>query len=405
MTPDGSSGAVGSTGDGLPVERLRAETPGVDHVVHLNNAGSSLPPTVVIDTVVDHLRREAEIGGYEAAAEAADRTDGVYASIARLIGARADQIAIVENATIAWDLAVHGYPFRPGDRVLTSRAEYAANVIALLQLRRRHGIEIVQLDDDEHGQVSLDHLDRELDLGAVMVALTHLPTNDGLVNPAAEVGARCRAHDVLFVLDACQAAGHVPLDVEAIGCDVLSATGRKYLRGPRGTGFLYVGRRAFDALEPPFLDLHAADWTGADTYEMRGDARRFESWETNHATRLGLGAAVDHLLELGVDASWERVRTLGDALRARLGEVPGLTVRDRGLVRSGIVTFSHDRVGAEEVQAALSARRINTSVAPTTVGRWNREPEGHPPLVRASVHHYNTESELDRLVEVLDSLG
>ena len=388
----------------FPIDRVRAETPGTEHVTHLNNAGSSLPPTVVLDTVVDHLRREAAIGGYEAAAEAADRTEVVYGSIARLIGARPSEIAVVENATVAWDMAVYGYPFRRGDRVLTSRAEYAANVIALLQLQRRHDIEIVQIDDDEHGQISLDHLGRELERGAAMVTLTHLPTNDGLVNPAAEVGALCRSADVLFVIDACQAVGHVPIDVEAIGCDVLSATGRKYLRGPRGTGFLYVGPKAFEVLEPPFLDLHAAEWTGPRSYELRDDTRRFENWETNHAARLGLGAAAEYLLELGVDASWERIHDLGEGLRSRLGAVDDVTVHDSGRVRSGIVTFSHSRKEADDVRAALSARSINTSVGSTMVGRWNREPEGLPALVRASVHHYNTEAELDLLVEALDDL-
>ncbi len=385
----------------FPIDRLRAETPGVDHVVHLNNAGSALPPSVVVDTVIGHLRREAEIGGYEAAAESAARTEAVYDSIARLIGARPTEIATVENATVAWDMAVYGYPFRTGDRVLTGRAEYAANVIALLQLQQRHGIEIVLVEDDDDGQISLDHLARELEIGAAMVTLTHLPTNDGLVNPAAEVGALCRRHDVLFVLDACQAVGHVPIDVEAIGCDVLSATGRKYLRGPRGTGFLYVGPRAFERLEPPFLDLHAAAWTGPRSYELRDDARRFENWETNHAARLGLGAAVNHLLDLGVATSWERIRTLGEELRSRLTELAGVTVHDQGRIRSGIVTFSVDGRDAVDVHSTLAAQRINTSVAAAAVGRWNREPWGVPDLVRASVHHYNTEDELDRLASAV----
>ena len=195
------------------LEEVRRETPGVESVVHFNNAGSALPPQVVVDTVVDHLRREALIGGYEAAAEAADREEAVYASIAALIGAEARQIATVENATRAWDMAVYGYPFQPGDRVLTGRAEYASNVIALLQLCERFAIEIVLIEDDEHGQISLDHLEAELAAGAAMVALTHVPTNGGLVNPAEAVGALCAAHDVFFVLDACQSTGQLPIDV------------------------------------------------------------------------------------------------------------------------------------------------------------------------------------------------
>ncbi len=196
------------------LDEVRRDTPGVANVIHLNNAGSALPPQVVLDTVIDHLRREAEIGGYEAAAEAVDREEAVYSSIATLIGADARQIATIENATRAWDMAVYGYPFQPGDRVLTARAEYASNVIALLQLRDRFGIEIVLVEDDEHGQISLEHLEAEMGRGAAMVALTHIPTNGGLVNPAEAVGALCAEHDVFYVLDACQSIGQVPVDVD-----------------------------------------------------------------------------------------------------------------------------------------------------------------------------------------------
>jgi selenocysteine lyase/cysteine desulfurase len=222
------------------LDTVRADTPGTNHVVHFNNAGSALPTTATVEAVVAHVRREAEIGGYEAAREAASRLDRVYTSLASLINTDADHIAVVENATRAWDMAIYGFPFRRGDRVLTARAEYASNAIGLLQLRRRHGIEIVLVDDDEHGQISLAHLERELGAGAVMVALTHAPTNGGLINPAEAVGALCRRFGVFYVLDACQSVGQLPIDVDAIGCDVLSATSRKYLRGPRGIGFLYV---------------------------------------------------------------------------------------------------------------------------------------------------------------------
>jgi cysteine desulfurase / selenocysteine lyase len=383
------------------LEEVRRDTPGVESVVHFNNAGAALPPQVVVDTVVGHLRREALIGGYEAAAEAADREEAVYASIAALIGAEARQIATIENATRAWDMAVYGYPFQPGDRVLTARAEYASNVIALLQLRDRFGIEIVLIEDDEHGQISLDHLEAELGAGATMVALTHVPTNGGLVNPAEAVGALCAAQDVFYVLDACQSTGQLPVNVEAIGCDVLSATGRKYLRGPRGTGFLYVSDRALDRLVPPFLDLHAADWTGIDTYAMRDDARRFENWETSHAGKLGLGAAVDYALALDVDASWDRIQALGATLRARLGERDGVRSHDKGERRGGIVTFTVDGHEPEEVQACLSEAGINTSVSPAAWAHYDLPQRGLEALVRASVHYYNTEDEIDALIGAL----
>ena len=380
------------------LEDVRRDTPGVDNVVHFNNAGSALPPQVVLDTVIDHLRREAEIGGYEAAAETADREEAVYTSIAALIGAEARQIATIENATRAWDMAVYGFPFQPGDRVLTARAEYASNVIALLQLRDRFGIEIVLVEDDEHGQISLDHLEAELGRGAAMVALTHIPTNGGLVNPAEAVGALCAEHEVFFVLDACQSVGQVPVDVAVLGCDVLAATGRKYLRGPRGTGFLYVSDRALDRIVPPFLDLHAASWTGPDTYEICGDARRFENFETSHAGKLGLGAAIDYGLALGPEATWVRIEALGATLRAGLSAVDGVTVQDKGERRCGIVTFTVDGRAAEAVKDDLTAVGINTSVSPAGWAHFDLPPRGLAAVVRASVHYYNSDEEIDALV-------
>jgi cysteine desulfurase / selenocysteine lyase len=379
-------------------------TPGVDHVLHFNNAGAALPPDIVLSTVIGHLEREATIGGYEAANEAAGRLDSVYDSLAALIGAEPSQMAVVENATRAWDMAVYGYPFEAGDRVLTCRAEYVSNVLALLQLQERHGIEVVLIDDDEHGQIDLCQLEDELAQGATMVVLTHAPTNGGLINPAAAVGALCEQHGTFYVLDACQSAGQVPLDVAALKCDVLSGTGRKYLRGPRGTGFLYAGPRALERIEPPFLDLHAAEWTGARTYEIRSDARRFENWETYYAGKLGLGAAVDYALELGVEATSERILALGSNLRSALDALDGVTSHDKGERRGGIVTFAVDGIASEDVQALLSAQQINTSTSPVGHARFDLPHRGLATLVRASVHYYNSEDEIDRFVGAVERL-
>jgi selenocysteine lyase/cysteine desulfurase len=382
----------------LSLDRIRAATPGVEHVLHFNNAGAALPPNVVLETVVGHLEREATIGGYEAAAEAAERLDSVYVSLAALIGAKPSQMAVIENATRAWDMAVYGYPFVAGDRVLTGRAEYVSNVLALLQLEKRFGIEVVLIEDDQYGQFDLAHLQAELAHGATMVALTHAPTNGGLINPAAEVGALCEEHGVFYVLDACQSAGQVPLDVGSLKCDVLSGTGRKYLRGPRGTGFLYTGPRALERIEPPFLDLHAAEWTGERTYEIRSDARRFENWETNYAGKLGLGAAVDYAMELGIEPTSERLIELGRSLREQLDALERVSTHDKGVTRGGIVTFAIDGIDSESVQARLSAQQINTSTSPAGHARLDLPHRDLPTLVRASVHYYNTEDEIDRFV-------
>ncbi|MGK3998183.1 aminotransferase class V-fold PLP-dependent enzyme [Sorangium sp. So ce1024] len=385
----------------MDIAALRRDTPACADVVHFNNAGASLPPTVVVDTVVDHLRREAAIGGYEAEAEAGARLEAVYDSVARLIGAGPDEIALVESATRAWDMAFYALRFGPGDRILTARAEYASNYIAFLQVARRTGAEIVPIPSDESGAVSLRELDRLLDERVKLIAITHVPTSGGLVNPAEEIGRRARSAGVPFLLDACQSVGQLPIDVEAIGCDMLSATGRKYLRGPRGTGFLYVRRGLLDRLDPPFLDLHAARWTAPDRYELRPDARRFEAWESHVAGRLGLGAAVDYALRLGLPAIRDRVCALAERLRARLAEVPGVAVRDLGEQRCGIVTFTRAGEDAAAVKARLGAQAINVSVSTAAGTLLDFHARGIPDLVRASVHYYNDEPEIDRFVAAL----
>ncbi|WP_426997482.1 aminotransferase class V-fold PLP-dependent enzyme [Pseudarthrobacter sp. N5] len=389
----------------IDVEAVRRETRGVRRVAHLNNAGSALVPRPVMETVVAHLRREEEIGGYEAAEEAADRLEKVYSSVARLVGAEPTEIALAENGSRAWAMAVYSIPFDRGARILIGRTEYVSNVIALRQLARRHDLRIVVLEDDSYGQVDVDQLQPELERGNVaLVALTHVPMANGLVNPAAEVGRRCRAAGVMFVLDACQSVGQLPLDVQSLGCDVLTGTGRKFLRGPRGTAFLYVRGSVLERLEPVLLDQHSAVGSGAVSYEVRGDARRFESWEASAAGRLGLGQAVDYALALGVDAIRERVTGLAELLRAELGAVPGLTVHDRGLTRCGIVTFSVRGRDAEGIRRRLAQDRINVSVAPLVSApfdpalRWAPEPAM---VVRASVHYYNTEDEIRRLVDAI----
>jgi len=391
----------------LNIEQLRADTPAVAQLIHFNNAGAALMPTPVIETMTRHIQLEATLGGYEAAGQQSAEVENVYAAIGQLINAQPDEIAVIENATRAWDMAFYSLPLRPGDVVLTSTTEYAGNYIPYLQMKQRRGIEIRVIPNDEHGQVSLSALTAMLDDDRVaLISLPVIATNGGPVQPIEQIGALARSAGVLFLLDACQGVGQMPIDVQKIGCHMLAATSRKYLRGPRGMGFLYVERSLCQNLEPAFLDLHAASLQDAETFEIRADARRFENWECNVAAKLGLGAAVEYALAQGIEPMWLRIQQLADYLRRQLADIPGITPRDLGVQKSGIVTFTHRDSSAAQVQQWLAGqeKRINVSTSTVRSTLLDMQHRDLLEVSRASVHAYNTEAEIDTMVAALRGL-
>jgi cysteine desulfurase/selenocysteine lyase len=390
----------------LDVDRARALTPGCDHVLHLDHAGASLLPQPVLDAVVGHLQLEARLGGYEAAAAAADHLDNTYAAVAQLVGAAPTDIALVDSSTSGWNAVVHAFPLGPGDRVVLTRSEYGSSAITLLQLRERAGCELVVIDDDEEGQIDLAALERTLADGSVaFVSLVHAPTDSGLINPAEEVGRRCREAGVPLVLDACQSVGQLPVDVDAIGCDALTASGRKFLRGPRGTGFLYVRPTLLPRLRPLMLDMRSATWVSPDRYEVRDDVRRFEIWEADVAARIGLGVAVDHALGWGLDAIAERTAAMAADLRGRLAAIEGVAVRDKGNRLGAITTFTVDGLAPSGVREALRGERVNVNVSVPEQAQLDLPHRGLGAVVRASVHYTTTDDELDRFTALVAGLA
>ena len=388
----------------LDIERLRADTAGCEQSIFFNNAGASLQPRPVVARVIEHLRLEEQSGGYEAADLVAGELEGLYGSLARLLHCAPEEIALQENATRAWEMAFYSLRFAPGDRIVTFANEYASNYIAFLQVARRTGAEICVVDSDQAGAVDLAALQKALDDRVKVIALTHVPTNGGLVQPAAQVGELARRAGIPFLLDACQSTGQMDLDVDALGCDMLCATGRKYLRGPRGTGFLYVRRAMLDRMEPPLLDLRAATWVEQGKFEVRGDAKKFETWESSAAIRLGFGVAIEYALTLGLKRIERRVQDLAALLREQLGEVKGVTVQDLGRVRGGLVTFTHERHPAGEVMQWLKANSIAVRTIERSSTRIDMERRNLDELVRASVHYYNTEAEVARFCAVLGAI-
>jgi cysteine desulfurase/selenocysteine lyase len=384
--------------------RARFETPGCDEVLHFNNAGAALIPRPVLKAVTDHLELEARIGAYEAADQWHEAGERVYDSAAMLLGCHRDEIAFVENATRAWDMAFYSIPWKPGDRILTAASEYASNYIAFLQVVEKTGAKLEVIPNDEHGQISVSALRNAVDQHTKLIAISHVPTNGGLVNPAEEVGKVAREAGVLYLLDACQSVGQLPVDVDAIGCDMLSGTGRKYLRGPRGTGFLYVRRSVIPTLEPPFLDMHAAELVAENRYEIRADARRFENWEMNYAGKIGLGVAIDYALQWGMPEIAARISELAELLRSRLNDVPGVQVRDLGARRCGIISFTYQGRDPESIKMALRQQKINVSVSARSSTLIDMKARGFESLLRASVHYYNTEQEVATFCEALQRI-
>jgi len=383
------------------IEQIRRDTAGVRYGIHFNNAGASLQPDVVLEAMSRFQQDEHRMGGYEAMVAFAHALDETYHLIGAMIGAEPQEIALQESATTAWYKAFRSIDWQPGDVILTAQAAYGTNYIGFLQLQRQMGVSFRVVPNNEHGEIDLDALRTMISPEVRMIALTHMPTNGGLVNPAEEVGRIAREHDLLYLLDACQSVGQMPLDVQAIGCDFLSATGRKFLRAPRGTGFLYVRKERLAELDPVFPDIYGANWVNLDRYELAAGARRFENFEFSRANRLGLAAAVRYYLHLGPARIWMRIQDLADDLRQKLTALPGVQVHDEGRVRSGIVTFTVAGQGPDAIKERLALAHIRVSIAWMGSARLDMERRGLDRMVRAGIHYYNTREEIDRLVDVV----
>lgn len=388
---------------GIDVERVRADTPGCTDLVHFNNCGSAPPPQPVLDAMIDYLKLEATVGGYEAMEVEAEALNRTYTAGAELLNCRPDELAFTDGASEAWWRAFLSVPLVSGDRVLIGRTEYSSNALALLQVAER-GIAVEVVPDDADGQIDLEALEAMLDERVKLVCLTSIAMTNGLVNPTAEVGALVKQAGAYFLVDACQAVGQIAVDVQQFQCDFLSFTGRKFVRGPRGSGMLFVRAAVLDELAPPvFIDGRSADWTSESTYELAPGAQRFEFFERSFASKLGLGVAFDYALSLGMESIEARVVALANRLRAGLEASDGVRMLDTGIRRCGIVTFDVPGNEAVSVSAELRQRGIITGSPGINGSRYDIASRSVEAVVRAGVHYFNTEAEIDRLVaEVAD---
>ncbi|MDP3517795.1 MAG: aminotransferase class V-fold PLP-dependent enzyme [Pseudohongiella sp.] len=383
--------------------QVRSDTPACKDLIHFNNAGAALQPRDVTDAVLHHLLLEQRIGGYEAAEHNAKLSEDFYHCFGRLLNCAPREVAFAENCTRAWTQLLLSVPFEAGDRIITGQSEYASNYLSLLHLAKHKGVKIEVIPNNDAGVIRLETLESKLDNNVRLIALTHVASQSGVIQPAAELGKLARKHHILYLLDACQSAGQMHLDVNELGCDMLTGTGRKYLRGPRGTGFMYVRHSILNYLQPQSIDLQSASWLSRDHYLLRDDARRFEVWEHYVAGKIGLAVAADYALRIGLAEIESTVQTLAATLRDAISQLPGLTVHEHGDKLSGIVTFSSERHSASDVQTQLRKHRINTSVIRCQNTQLDFPDRQLGDVNRASVHYYNTEAEIVAFCAALSS--
>jgi selenocysteine lyase/cysteine desulfurase len=389
----------------MDIDALRAETPGCAIGAHFNHSGASLPAKATLAAITDHLQREALYGGMEAAASVLDAVETARADAAALVGAAPGEIAFTSSGSAAFGLVFAALPrFAQGDRILVGRQEWGGNLSTMRAAADRAGATVEEIPCRDDGSVDPDALSALIDERVRLISLTWLPANGGLINDAAAIGRAARTAGIPYFVDAGQAVGQIPIDVAAVGCDMLKGACRKYLRGPRGTALLYVRTSFLERLDPPFLDVQSGPWVnGAPA--PRKDARLFETIECSAALLLGLGAALKQARSIGIAAIRNRIRPLADRVRDRLAEIPGVIVRDLGQERSGLVSFTVEGLSAQEVRARLSRDRIAVGANGVPYTPLDMAARNLHEIVRASVSYFNTEDEIDRLIDAVASLA
>jgi cysteine desulfurase/selenocysteine lyase len=387
----------------MDINTVRKDTRGCADKIFLNSAGSSLVPAVVTEQMIAYLEQEAQIGGYALANTRAVELKEFYKEAAVLLNCENTQIAFTTSATDAYAKAISSVKFAHGDVVLTTDDDYISNQLSFLSLKERFGVTIIRAANGANGSLDLQAFEKlVIAYQPKLIALTHIPTSSGLVQPAEEVGSICRKYDILYLLDACQSVGQLVVDVQKIGCDFLTATGRKFLRGPRGTGILYVSARVLRSETVPLIfDMQAAKWSGFDSYELVDTAARFEFWEASAAGKLGLTAALKYANTVGMQNIETYNASLMAQFRLRLKEVKGLQLHDRGQQLSNILTFTIENKTIEEICQRLNDHQIYYSLSFKDFALIDFTKKNLERAIRFSPHYFNTIEELEKVVTIL----
>ncbi|NHC53268.1 aminotransferase class V-fold PLP-dependent enzyme [Pseudomonas sp. AU8050] len=389
----------------LQIQHLREATPGCQSgLVHFNHAGASLPSQATLDAIIEQLQREARDGPMEAGEQGAILVEKARRAAGQLLNAPASAIAFASSGSTAWSMAFQALgPWQPGDRILVGRHEWGGN-LASMELAIQAGARVDVIPCDASGAACPVALEAMLDAKVKLIDLTWLPANGGLINPAQAIGDVARRHAIPYFIDAGQAVGQLPVDVQALQCDVLKSAGRKHLRGPRGTALLYIRPDFLPHLNPVQRDVFSAPWT-AEGFDLRNDARRFETSEVSFALLAGLGNALHEINQLGIERVWQRVLQTSARIREALRQIPGISLHDLGNTHSGLIAFNLAGWDSFELKQRLGLKRINIGANGVAYTPLDMQARGLSSVARISVSPLNTDDDIELLVKALRELN
>ena len=388
----------------MDIEQLRKDTPHCEDLTHFNNAGAALPSRFVNESILEFLEAESRIGGYEIVEERANQISEFYTEAAALIKASPEEIAVTDSASTAFSKAIFSIPFEQGDKIITSELEYGNNFLNYLKLKKEKGIEIIIIGGDEASPININELENAIDSKVKLIAITHMPTSGGVIAPVKEIGKIAKENGVLYLVDTCQSIGQCPVSVDELQCDFLNATSRKYLRGPRGLGFLYVRKSILPTLDPFSFEMLGAEWKSQDRYDLNFSSKMFETYEKPYAFLMGFSAAIKYANHLGIEQIWQRILELSTYLREQLKNVPGVKLYDGSGLRSGIISLTKDGVDPFKMHKQLQDKRINSSVLYQFTSLLEMQKKNLVNGNRLSVHCYNTKPEIDIIVSEIDRM-
>jgi len=391
------------------VEEVRKDIPFLKTgIIYLDNTATTPTPKPVIDAMLEYFNEyNANVGRgvHRATMRATEVFEAVRKKIANVINCDGDEIAYTKNATESINIVAQGLGLKSGDKVVTTVLEHHSNILPWQRLQER-GVKLEVIGATNDCLLRPEDFEAAIDKSTRLIATHQVSNSVGSIQPVEEIGKVAKENDVLFLLDAAQSVGHMPVDVRKIGCDFLAAPGHKGLLGPQGTGFLYFRKELGKELKPLLVGGGMVEEVGKDRVEFSKPPQIFDGGTPNIPGIIGLGRACDYVLDIGIERIEKRERELTESMMkiAKIGNVSVYGPTDLNK-RGGVVSFNVKGLGHHDVASMLDelekiAVRSGHHCAQPTMKHLGVEG-----TVRASVHYYNLPDEVAKLVETVGKIA